>query len=193
MEFKLVSKNNMGAAATLILVILLSQARFFDFLIDTVLGRAFLILFILGISYTNQILGVVAVLFIIIMFNQSDIGYIEGFTSGNSTNNKLADEKLKLKDKKDKKDKKHTITQNKLKQNVQQTATTTSSAVSAVPVIKATETFVGREGFNMIDREGTMLRGKRSNEVPVFSSSRSQTDDVEPTDNSVFTNSFSSI
>ena len=190
MEFKLVSKNNMGAAATLILVILLSQARFFDFLIDTVLGRAFLILFILGISYTNQILGVVAVLFIIIMFNQSDIGYIEGFTSGNSTNNKLADEKLKLKDKKDKK---HTITQNKLKQNVQQTATTTSSAVSAAPVIKATETFVGREGFNMIDREGTMLRGKRSNEVPVFSSSRSQTDDVEPTDNSVFTNSFSSI
>ena len=76
---------------------------------------------------------------------------------------------------------------------MQQTATTTSSAVSATPVTKSTETFVGREGFNMIDREGTMLRGKRSNEVPVFSSSRSQTDDVEPTDNSVFTNSFSSI
>ena len=190
MDFKLVSKNNMGAIATLTLVILLSQARFFDFLIDTVLGRAFLILFILGISYTNQILGVVAVLFIIIIFNQSDIGYIEGFTSENSTNNKLADDKLKLKDKKDKKDKN---TQNKIKQNMQQTTTTTSSTVSATPLTKATETFVGREGFNMIDREGTMLRGKRSNEVPVFSSSRSQTDDVEPTDNSVFTNSFSSI
>ena len=187
MDFKLVSKNNMGAIATLILVILLSQARFFDFLIDTVLGRAFLILFILGISYTNHILGVVAVLFIIIIFNQSDIGYIEGFNSGNSTNNKLADDKLKLKDKKDKN------TQNKIKQNVQQTTTTTSSTVSATPLTKATETFVGREGFNMIDREGTMLRGKRSNEVPVFSSSRNQSDDVEPMDKSVFTNSFSSI
>ena len=187
MDFKLVSKNNMGAAATLILVILLSQARFFDFLIDTVLGRAFLILFILGISYTNHILGVVAVLFIIIIFNQSDIGYIEGFNSGNSTNNKLADDKLKLKDKKDKN------TQNKIKQNVQQTTTTTSSTVSATPLTKATETFVGREGFNMIDREGTMLRGKRSNEVPVFSSSRNQSDDIEPMDKSVFTNSFSSI
>jgi hypothetical protein len=195
MDFKLVSKNNMGAIATLILVILLSQARFFDFLIDTVLGRAFLILFILGISYTNHILGVVAVLFIIIIFNQSDIGYIEGFNSGNSTNNKLADDKLKLKDKKDKKDKdkKDKNTQNKIKQNMQQTTTTTSSTVSATPLTKATETFVGREGFNMIDREGTMLRGKRSNEVPVFSSSRNQSDDVEPIDKSVFTNSFSSI
>jgi hypothetical protein len=38
-----------------------------------------------------------------------------------------------------------------------------------------------------------MLRGKRSNEVPVFSSSRNQSDDVEPIDKSVFTNSFSSI
>jgi hypothetical protein len=187
MEFKLVSKNSMGALATLILVILLSQSRFFDFLIDTILGRAFLILFILGISYTNHILGVVAVLFIIIIFNQSDIGYIEGFNSGNSTNNKLTDDKLKLKDKKDKN------TQNKLKQNMQQTTTTTSSTVSATPITKDTETFVGREGFNMIDREGTMLRGKRSNEVPVFSSSRNQSDDVEPMDKSVFKNSFSSI
>ena len=109
MDFKLVSKNNMGVIATLILVILLSQTRVFDFLIDTALGRAFLILFIIGISYTNKILGVVAVLFIIIMLNQSDIGYIEGFTSENSTN-----KKLKLKSKKiDSK-------QDKLKQNAQQ-------------------------------------------------------------------------
>ena len=76
MDFKLVSKNNVGGVATLLLVILLSQSRFFDFLMDTALGRAVLILFILGISYTNKILGVVAVLFIIIAFNNSDIGYL---------------------------------------------------------------------------------------------------------------------
>jgi hypothetical protein len=179
MDFKLVSKNNMGVIATLILVILLSQTRVFDFLIDTALGRAFLILFIIGISYTNKILGVVAVLFIIIMLNQSDIGYIEGFTSGNSKNKKL---KLKSDHK-----------QHNLKQNAQQTTTTTSSVVSANPIVKTSETFVAREGFNIIDREGTMLRGKRSNEVPVFSSARNQDDGVEPTDKSVFTNSFSSI
>ena len=85
MDFKLVSKNNMGAVATLILVIMLSQSRMFDFLIDTTLGRALLILFILGISYINKFFGVVAILFIIIMFNHSNLGLMEGFTdaSGN--------------------------------------------------------------------------------------------------------------
>ena len=55
MDVKLVSKNNVGAIATLLLIILLSHARFFDFLVDTALGRAILILFILGISYINKI------------------------------------------------------------------------------------------------------------------------------------------
>ena len=51
MDFNLVSKNNVGAVATLFLVILLSQARFFDFLIDTALGRAILILFIFNLNF----------------------------------------------------------------------------------------------------------------------------------------------
>jgi len=94
MDFKLVSKNNLGAVTALLLVIILSQGQFFNFLLDTALGRAVLILFILFISYTNKILGIVCVLFIIIMFNNSDIGYMEGNTtmgsSMGSTNNKLA-------------------------------------------------------------------------------------------------------
>jgi len=100
MDIKLFSKNNVGAVATLFLVILLSQSRFFDFLIDTALGRAILILFILGISYTNKILGVVAVLFIIIFFNSSDIGYLEGFTSSPNTNEKIDEVKKKVDEKK---------------------------------------------------------------------------------------------
>ena len=47
MDFNFVSKNNIGAVSTLVLIIILSQSRFFDFLIDTALGRAVLILFIL--------------------------------------------------------------------------------------------------------------------------------------------------
>ena len=45
----------------------------------------------------------------------------------------------------------------------------------------------------MIDRESTMLKGKRSNEVPVFSNSRSQTDDVEPTDKTSYFSSYSAF
>ena len=136
------SKNNMGAIATIILIILLSQSRFFNFLIDTALGRVFLLAFILAITCMNKILGVIIVLFIMIMFNQSTIGYMEGFTA-------------------DQKD------------------------VSKADVItdkKETNKDKGREGFNTVDREGTILRGKKSNEIPVYAKSRSQSDDVEPAD-----------
>jgi hypothetical protein len=83
MDFNIVSKNNLGTVIALLLVVILSQAKFFNFLLDTALGRAILIAFIIIISYMNKILGVVSVLFIIIMFNNSDIGYMEGFTSNN--------------------------------------------------------------------------------------------------------------
>lgn len=155
MDFKLISINNVGAIATLFLVIMLSQSRFFDFLVDTALGRAILILFILGISYTNKILGVVAVLFIIILFNNSDIGYLEGFT--NSPN----------------------IKKNDFKANFE-------SNVNEKTKSK------GIEGFNINEREHMMLKGKRSNEVPVYSNARNQ-DDVEPTDKSVFVGNYSSV
>jgi hypothetical protein len=182
MDFKLVSKNNMGIVATLILVILLSQSRFFDFLIVTALGRAILILFILGISYTNKILGVVSVLIIIIMFNQSDISYLEGFTSTNPKTDEKKDDKMTNTTQNVKDDKKQQST----------TTTTTSSAVAAIPTTTSNMSS-GREGFNMIDREGAMLRGKRSNEIPVFSNTRNQSDDIEPTDTSVFVSTFSTF
>jgi hypothetical protein len=165
MDFKLVSENNLGAVATLFLVILLSHARFFDFLMDTALGRAILILFILGISCINKILGVVAVLFIIIAFNNSDIGYLEGFTApAKGTKEKVDDSK---------------------------TQDTTVSKTQDTSVSKTESK--GIEGYNVTEREGMMLRGKRSSEVPIYPNARNQDDDVEPSDKSVFTGSYSSV
>lgn len=182
MDFKFNSKTTLGAISTLTLVIILSQSHFFNFLIDTALGRAALICLIIGISYTHKILGVVAVLFVIIMFNQSYLGSSEGFTSQPATTDTTAmpDANKMSADvaTDDKKQKPSTVT------------TTVSSAVSTPttppPTTSTGETFVGgREGFNMTEREGTLLRGKRSNEVPVFSNARSQSDDVAPADKSV--------
>jgi hypothetical protein len=182
MDFKFNSKTTLGAISTLTLVIILSQSRFFDFLIDTALGRAALICLIIGISYTHKILGVIAVLFVIIMFNQSYLGSSEGFTSQPATTTMsppMQDATKMSADAaaEDKKQKPSTVT------------TTVSSAVSTPtppPTTSTGETFVGgREGFNITEREGTLLRGKRSNEVPVFSNARSQSDNVEPADKSV--------
>ena len=209
MDFKFNSKTTLGAISTLTLVIILSQSRFFNFLIDTALGRAALICLIMGISYTHKILGVVAVLFVIIMFNQSYLGLSEGFTSQPAKDATTTDAATKdatttdatTTDAATTKDATTTNTTKDAdkmsaddaahdkKQKSSAVTTTLSSAVSTPtppPATSTGETFVGgREGFNITEREGTLLRGKRSNEVPVFSNARSQSDDVEPADKSV--------
>jgi hypothetical protein len=134
MNFNLGSKNNMGAIATIILIILLSQNKFFNFLIDTALGRVFLVSFILAITYINKILGVILVLF--------------SMTPASNAESIKKDDKPKNN---------------------------------------------GKEGFNMIDRESTIQKGKRSNEVPVFSNSRNQSDDVEPSDKATFKELYTSL
>jgi hypothetical protein len=255
MDFNLLSKNNIGVVSTLILVILLSQARVFDFLIDTALGMFILIIFILGISYMNHNLGLVAVLVIILMMNQNDSGYLEGFSlsklskkikqtggSNASTSDKAAADKAaadKAAAEKDAAEKasneaaraksvfesakramdqanKAAVTaaaaqkvqaeqkaaDAKAKEEQAQAAyeaaqkaarSATQAAMASMNNKSTKESFVGgREGFNMIDREGTILKGKRSNEIPVLYNSRSQSDDdVEPMDSSMFKDSYS--
>jgi hypothetical protein len=192
MDFQLVSKNNVGAVATLFLVILLSQSRFFDFLIDTALGRTILILFILGISYTNKILGVVAVLFIIIAFNNSDIGYLEGFTNTKATKDKVDEDTSVSKTD-------GTSVSKTNGTSVSKTNGTSVSKTDGTSVSKTDSTSVsktdskGIEGFNITEKEHMMLRGKRSSEIPVYSNARNQDDDVEPSDKAVFSGNYSSV
>lgn len=203
MDFKLVSKNNLGVVTALLLVILLSQGRVFNFLLDTALGRAILILFILVISYTNKILGVVSVLFIIIMFNNSDIGYLEGFTDSSSTNSTTTtSSKMPTSSNKDttststdttttttptltdeQKQQLMATLQEKAKEKDTSTVTTSSSAVSG-----------GAEGFNTFETERNIQKGKQSNSIPV-SSYANQSDNVEAfgTFGGKFSDSFASF
>jgi hypothetical protein len=180
MDFKLVSKNNLGVVTALLLVILLSQGRVFNFLLDTALGRAVLILFILVISYTNKILGVVSVLFIIIMFNNSDVGYLEGFTDSNSNSTTTTISS------------KMPTNSNKDTTNTSTDTTTTTrptltdeqkQKLMATLQEKAKEKDTstvsgGAEGFNTFETERNIQKGKQSNSIPV-SSYANQSDNVE--------------
>lgn len=189
MALNLVSKNNMGVVTTLILVILLSQSRFFDFLTETAFGRMILLAFVIMISFTNKYFGLLSVLIIIIAFNQNNsntvyaYNFYEGFDgSGNSVNgsgnsvdssgnsvNKIDANKQSVAD------------------MVQQTTTMNNLPTdSSIPK----ESFKGREGFCMSDRELNILRGKQSNTVPVFNQSREQMDQVEPSDKSLFSSDY---
>ena len=85
MDFNLISKNNIGIVGTLLLAIFLSQHRTMDFMFRTALGRLSLIVLILAMSYTNKILGVVGVLFIVIIFCSSGMNFMEGATTMGDT------------------------------------------------------------------------------------------------------------
>ena len=202
MAINLVSKNNIGIFVTLILVILLCVSKFFNFLTETHLGRCTLLAFIIVISYTHKMLGLLAVLFVIIAFNNYDsntvyaypLGIYEGFdgsgnsvdASGNSTANAILSDKIKILQAKE------DIIKNQLnamQQKSSQSSTITSSSAASTN----TESFRGgKEGFVMSDRETNILRGKQSNSIPIFNS-REQNDYINPSDNSVFTSNFASF
>lgn len=195
----LISKNNIGVVITLILVILLCVSRFFNFLTETHLGRIVLLTFIIFISCTHKMLGLLAVLFIIIAFNNYHsntvypYNFYEGFdgsgnnvdASGNSLASDMIQDKVKILQAKE------DLLKNELdaiQQRTSQTATTTSSVAATT-----SEGFRGgKEGFVMSERESNILRGKQSNTIPV-SKYRQQSDDISPSDKSVFTSDYATF
>ena len=150
MDFKIVSKNNVGTVIALLLVVILSQSKCFNFLLDTALGRAILILFIIIISYMNKILGVVSVLFIIIMFNNSDIGYMEGFTSNTTPMNSKPMNSTPMNSKPMNSTPMNSTPMKNNTANVAEKAKTTNGAA---------------EGYDIIGTESTIKRGKQSNTI----------------------------
>jgi hypothetical protein len=195
MDFKLVSKNNIGVVVALLLVILLSQAKFFNFLLDTALGRSVLVFLVLILAYVNKILGVVAVLFIIILFNQSDIGYLEGFTaapttspsatsttspsatsttspSATSTTSPSATSTTSTTPNANQEAR--MAERQKIRQNVKANLASKAAASAApattpttTPSATASLTTAGAEGFDLIGTENNIKRGKQSNKIPV--------------------------
>ena len=193
MDFKLVSKNNLGVVTALLLVILLSQGRVFNFLLDSALGRAILILFILFISYTNKIFGIVSVLFIIIMFNSSDISYMEGFTapsSKESDDSSTTNSSTKTNDSTTSSTTTPTLTDEQKKEiisKLQENSKDSSKDSSTT----TTSSSVASEGFDIIGAENTIKRGKQSNSIPVNSFMKNS-DDIMPFGGS-FSDSYSAF
>ena len=149
-NFQPMSKNNIGGAVALFFLILLSQSKIFNILIDTVLGRMVLIAFLLIISYLNKILGVVAVLIIVMMFNHSSIGYMEGFTT-DASNNTGTDK---------------TDASNNSSSSTPE-AMTAAEPDKPVKPDKPDKPVKATEGFDIIGKESNLKRGKQSNSIPV--------------------------
>lgn len=171
MNFKFVSKNNIGVVVALLLAVLLSQAKFFNFLFDTALGRSVLVLLVFILAYVNKIVGVVAVLFIIILFNQSNSGYLEGFTdaSGNKEARTTERKQIKQNVKANVAAKATTTTKPITTTTKPITATSATTTTPATPLQTKLTSSVqgGAEGFDVIGTENNIQRGKQSNKIPV--------------------------
>ena len=197
MDFKLVSKNNIGTVVLLLLIIALSQARAFNFLIDSALGRIFLIVFILCLSHCNKILGVVGVLFIVIMFNTNM--YSEGFetsdgktitkpTDTTKTDSTQADSTKTDSTQADSTQSNTTqIEPTKLKENIKKQLSDPKTNLDAS---KDTSSTTAAEGFDILGIENNIKRGKQSNSIPV-NNFMHDSDSISPYEGSSFLGSFS--
>jgi hypothetical protein len=164
------------------------QARFFNFLVGTTLGRAVLVFLVLGITCAHHILGVIAVLAIIVIYNQSNVDYMEGFTKGTVDDKSMTDDKLPKKmgtavvkpaddSKKPSDDSKKSADDTKPKDDAKPKDDSKPKDATKP---------VAREGFNLIDRERVMQKGKRASDLIGVADTRQQSDAVEPNDPSCF-------
>lgn len=196
--YKLISKNNIGIVSTLLLLILVSQSNVLSFFSNTILGRSMLIMIILLISYTNQILGVVSVLIVIIMFNANIGGYKENFVNNakppvkfdlpplptempvdtvTNKNNKRPNKGMN-------KDNKTYVPipfvpPSRIDTEMQKTEMDTTDTSSDMPINTT-------EGFDLLGTENTLKRGKSSNSITVNNYMR-ESPNVVPYDTDKFT------
>jgi len=201
MDFKLISKNNVGSVVLLLLVIALSQARVFNFLIDTALGRFFLIIFVLCLSHCHKILGVVGVLFVIIMFNSN---MYEGFgnnSNSDSSSNSKPNFNSNSNNSSSNNDSSNSTTQpntdqikqvitQKIKDASQNNTTDSSDSSDSSNSSKKIKNSKAAEGFDILGIENSIKRGKQSNSIPVNSFMR-DADSIAPYEGTSFLGSFS--
>ena len=206
MDFKLISKNNVGSAVLLLLVIALSQSKAFNFLIDSALGRFFLIIFVLCLSYCHKILGVVGVLFIVIMFNSNM--YYEGFgnkPNSNSTDTSSTDTSSNSTDTSsnstDTSSNSTSLNTDQIKEIIKQqlSANASNSSTTDTKPDTTTDTTTNTtksknskaaEGFDILGIENSIKRGKQSNSIPVNSFMR-DADSIAPYEGTSLLGSFS--
>lgn len=101
MSMLLVTKDNLGVVLLLLLVVFLSQSKLLSFFAESKLGRGFILIFIIFITFCNKSLGIVAVLLVIIVFTYLSSGGLEIFKEG-LTNSSISEKNEKHNKKHDK-------------------------------------------------------------------------------------------
>ena len=187
-----ISNKNTGAVILLLLILLLSQSRIVDLFVNSALGRVALLVFILAISYLNNTLGVISVLLIILMLNNSGWNILEGAETMDATESTEADavaaavaaaDAAPVVAEESEEDKKKRI------DDLQKQLADAKAALSNSD--PETEPKVTTEGFDILGTERELQQGKKANSIGVDSGCRN-CDMVSPVEgDSIFSNIFS--
>jgi hypothetical protein len=200
MYSKMINNRNVSVSIALFLVVLLTQSRSFDFLLETVWGRFVLIMLIMVISYFNKILGIVVVLFVIVMFNHSDAAFFEGFTSKSSSTDASGNSTDASGNSVDASGNSVDASGNSVDASGNSVDASNNSThkpnknknVNPMPTPPNSNTSNAKEGFDVIGTENSIKRGKQSNSIPVKNSTSSDVE-VSPYEGFVNNHTFSSI
>jgi hypothetical protein len=174
---KFMNKNNIAGAIFLMLVLLFSQSATFNFLLNSLLGRALLVMSVLYVSYINKYMGLVLVVFVSAMFYSNDAYYFEGMENATPQEQEQT----------------QSDTENTNTTKIVVDASNVQVDVSAnmVPpkVEPKKDETVAAEGFDILGLENSIKRGKQSNAIPVDASIR-DVDYVAPFDSFSFSEYF---
>lgn len=126
---------------------------------------------VLGITCAHHILGVISVLAIIVIYNQSNVDYMEGFSKGSAGDKSMG-----------------VVSVMPATMPLAKPATMPAADKAKDDDKKPVDAkkAVAREGFNLIDRERVMQKGKRASDLIGVADIRQQSDAVEPNDPSCF-------
>jgi hypothetical protein len=191
MDFKQNMKNYTGVVLILLLVLIFSQVKTFNFFINTYLGRILLIIVLLVASYCNKIFGVVIVFLIIIFFN--NMSFTEGMTNNEESQPNSSKENTNHQPNISEGIDKNTKNDEPIVENiVNQVDSSINNDISA-----NTEDFDKNkksiEGFDIIGTENSIQKGKQSNSIHVNQDIRT-IKNISGTDtSSLFNNNYSNF
>lgn len=171
------NKNNITIISTLILVILISQSKIFNFFMDDYLGKFLFIVAIILIATFNKIAGLLIILVIILMFNKND-NYVVSFKSsqgGETLYNSIEGFDNYLANNDDKKLRDKLL----ISSVVSSTENNTNSELDTT-ISETFKSAIAREGFCLVDKETTILRGKPSNQINISNIKNASIDDIRP-------------
>ena len=167
----LTTKDNLGVVLLLLLVVFLSQSKLLSFFAESKLGRIFILIFIIFITFCNKSLGIISVLLVIIVFTYLSSGGIQNInTEGFMDISKSVKPLSKTTD------------------------TSISSNINSNKKDEETQNnIVSKEGFDLYGLEDNIKRGKLSNALPSYKNAENVDIDNLSAFNEVYSSVFSSI